>query len=83
MNDQRSTTARNITYLESMTNCEVVKFARWKVKQNLPVKSVPQSDNWRTSLLTLVLEARQSKDYSKINLSKLEATEMIISLCIS
>ena len=83
MNDQRSTTARNITYLENMTNCEVVKFARWKVKQNLPVKSVPQSDNWRTSLLTLLLEARQSKNYSKINLSKMEAAEMIISLCIS
>ena len=83
INDQRSTTAQNITYLENMTKFEVLRYAKWKVRQNLPLKVVPQSDNWRISLLTLLLEARQSGKYSQMNLSKLVADEMITSLCIS
>ena len=60
MKDQRSNTARNLSFLENIANINVVKYATWKVKQMLTVKVVPTSENWRESLLSALLEARDS-----------------------
>ena len=81
MKDQRSITAKNLNYLENMSNCAVIRFAKWKVRQNLPKRSVPQNETWRLGLLSLLLEARTSKHYSHINASKVQIEEMISSLC--
>ena len=50
MKDQRSNTARNLSFLENIANINVVKYATWKVRQMLPVRVVPTSENWRASL---------------------------------
>ena len=83
LHDQRSITAKNLLYIESIANCAIMNYASWKVRQNLPVKSVHSSDSWRTSLLNLLLEARHVKNYSIWNLSKTQLEDMIKSLCMS
>ena len=82
MNDQRSNTARNISYIESISKCKIMNFANWKVRQLLPVKRVPVNENWRTRLLTSLLESRHSMNYLLLNLSKTQSEEMIRSLCM-
>ena len=83
MKDQRSNTARNISFLKNIANINVVKYATWKVRQMLPVRVVPTSENWRASLLSALLKARYSMSYSFLNLFKNQSEEMISSLCKS
>ena len=83
INDQRSITARNITYIQNLTDLDVLNYASWRIKQCLPIKTVPNVDSWRTSLLSIILEARHCKNTMYLNLSMSQAEDMITSLCIS
>ena len=83
INDQRSITARNITYIQNLTDLDVLNYASWRIKQCLPIKTVPNVDSWRTSLLSIILEARHCKNTMYLNLSMSQADDMITSLCIS
>ena len=81
--DPKSKTCRNIKYLNEITdeNCLTVPHFQWK--QILPKKTMPMNDGWRRSLLDLLSEARQTKDYTRLNLTETQLEEMFISLCIS
>ena len=79
--DKRSVTARNLTYLNRICKCNTLNFTSWKVKELLP--RAKECEQWRTRLLTTLLDARINRQYQHLNLQKYGVEEMIKSLCIS
>ena len=79
--DARSITCGNIRYINQKTNVDILSTAHWKVKQLLPVQTVPQKELYRISLLNVLLEAKFMKDLSSLNLDVKECKAMIDSLC--
>ena len=75
-NDPRSTTCQNLRYLRRMTNLE---FGSWKVRNELPQKSVPESERWRLGLLAKLMTMKQNM-YMEVQDSK-RITAMLDSLC--
>ena len=79
--DQRSVTGQNIDYISNICKDDIIKLASWRVKQMLPKESVVEQ--WRSSLLTTLLQARWDRSQSNLGINKVECEEMIKSLCIS
>ena len=60
--DPRSTTFRNLKYLEILTNLRHPQsYSSYKVRSLLPVKTVPEKEQWRLGLLTSLMKVRAEK----------------------
>ena len=81
INDQRSVTCRNITYLRDICNNDVMTMSKWAIKNAIP--KLPPVEPWRVSLLSKLLQIRFSGDYIQHNISKQQNDQWIESLCIS
>ena len=79
--DARSVTCSNIRYLNEKTNVNILSTAHWKVKELLPVQSVPECELYRISWLNVLLEAKILKQFSSLNLDVMQCKAMIDSLC--
>ena len=78
---RRSQLNRNVYYLSSIMNVNILEYPHYKYKQLLPRQSVPVSEQWRFCLLSTLLNARNSKNFSSLNLNKTQCNDMINSLC--
>ena len=57
-------------YLRKVAKHEQVEwFSSWRVRELLPVKSVPENEKWRLGLLTYLMEMRFDK-YLEVKDSK-------------
>ena len=82
--DPKSKTWQNLKYLNDITiQDDCLSTPYFEFKQLLPRKLTPPNEGWRTSLLTMLLEVKESKDYSRLNANETQVSEMIDSLCIS
>ena len=78
--DPRSTTCQNLRYLRKVTKLDnVEQFSSWRMKKELPLKCVPETEKWRLGLLTNLMAMQQTK-YMEVQDSK-RITAMIESLC--
>ena len=83
LSDRRSQLNKNVYYLSTVTNVNILDYPIYKYKLLLPRKSVPASDQWRLGLLTSLLNARKTKNFSFLNLNRTQCQDMINSLCSS
>ena len=83
LSDRRSQLNKNVHYLSSITNVNILEYPIYKYKQLLPRKLVLVSDKWRVGLLTSLLHARKTKEFSFLNLNQTQCQDMINSLCSS
>ena len=60
--DPGSATAKNMKYIQEITSLSVWDFAPWKIKEALPVKTVPEAEVRRLRLLGHLLGCRSSKN---------------------
>ena len=77
--DPASVTAKNIKYIQELTKLSVWDFAPWKIKEALPVKTVPENEMWRLRLLGHLLDCRRCKHVCVEDSKKICA--MLHSLC--
>ena len=60
--DPRSTTNRNLKYLEEKTNLKSPEFcSSWKVRDVLPVQNVPEEENWRLGMISTLMKIKKEK----------------------
>ena len=81
INDQRSTTCRNISFLNYICNNDVMVMDKWSLRKSIP--RLPAVEPWRESLLRTCLQIRYSGEYSQYNVSKQQNDQFLESLCIS
>ena len=81
--DHRSTTCRNISYLNEITGLYVLCESKWRVRAALPNQSSVPVETWRSSLLLKLLEIRNNYSYKDMKITYEQTNEMINSLCIS
>ena len=81
INDQRSTTCRNISFLNDICKNNVMMMDKWSLRKSIP--RLPAVEPWRESLLKTCLQIRYSGEYSQYNVSKQQNDQFIESLCIS
>ena len=84
LNDPKSKTCQNLIFLNGLTNqndCLLTPY--FDFKQLLPRKTTPPNESWRTSLLELLLEVKESGDLSRLNANDSQVDEMIDSLLIT
>ena len=82
--DPRSTTCKNLDFLNEKSNVDVLKTEQVELRTLFPRESAPRFDNWRISLLELFLNARSNYLYrTELNLSEHYVKSMIDSLCAS
>ena len=83
ISDHRSTTCRNISYLNEITDLNVLCESKWRVRAALPNQSSVPVETWRSSLLIKLLEIRSNRSYNDMKISYEQTNAMIDSLCIS
>ena len=77
--DVRSVTCRNVKLLTTVSGLSPWDYSKWRIKEKLPKATIPIGQEWRMSLLSKLLEARQSQITCKEDFS---ATKIWIdSLC--
>ena len=81
--DHRSTTCRNLSYLNEITGLNVLCESKRMVRAALPNQSNVPVESWRSSLLLKLLDIRSKRSYNDMNISYKQTIEMINSLCIS
>ena len=60
--DPRSTTCRNLKYLEQKTKLKNPEFcSSWKVRDALPVQNVPEKETWRLGMLSTLMKIKREK----------------------
>ena len=59
--DPQSTTSRNIKYIETLTDLSSWDYCKNRIKQKLPVKEVPENQQWRLGLISKLLQMREEK----------------------
>ena len=72
-----------IWYLNELTTVEILKTTSSEFKKLLPVNHVPSYEQYRLGLLTTLQHVRDTKQYQSLNLTKIQAEEMLDSLCKS
>ena len=78
--DPRSTTYLNLRYMREMTSMNQAElFSSWRIREVLPVRQVPQGEQWRLGLMTTLLEMRSDK-HREVQDNKM-ICKMIKSLC--
>ena len=70
--DPQSTTCRNIKYLEELTSLSPWDYSGQAMRKKLPVKEIPENQNWRVSFMSKLLEMRSQRhlcveDHAKIS----------------
>ena len=61
-NDPRSTTCRNLRYMEELTQLTKPQYyTAMRVRDSLPVRKVPEQENWRLGLLTSLMKVKNEK----------------------
>ena len=60
--DARSSTFSNLAYLAKLTGLNVWEDTPVAIKRALPVKSVPEGEQWRLGLLTSLLRMRADRE---------------------
>ena len=64
--DPRSTTCKNLKYLQQKTNLHKPEFcSSWKVRDALPVLSVPENETWRLGMISALMKIKKEK-YSAV-----------------
>ena len=81
INDHRSVTCKNLSYLNELTGMNVIYEANWKVRAALPRQHVPESELWRINLLSTFMDIKISKTHSMYNMDKVKTDLFIASLC--
>ena len=81
INDQRSTTCRNISFLNDICKNNVMVMDKWSLRKSIP--RLPAVEPWRESLLRTCLQIRYSGEYCQYNVSKQQNDQFLESLCIS
>ena len=84
--DIRTTTGRNLRFLEESSGLNPWEFSSARIKMELVRKEmveVPPQDQWRVSYLASLLEKRQVADYMGLEESGEYLTELIDSLCVN
>ena len=81
INDARSKTCENLRFLSELVNDNCLLLSTWKMEEALPKNCIPLIEIYKKSLLSLLLEARISKDFTALNTNKQQLDEMILSLC--
>jgi hypothetical protein len=78
--DPRSTTCQNLRYLRKVTNLDnAEQYSSWRIREELPQKTVPDAEKWRLGLLTKLMAVKQNQ-YMEVQDSK-RITAMVESLC--
>ena len=77
--DPNSVTAKNIKYIKELTDLSVWDFSSWRIKEELPVKTVPEGEEWRLGLLRKLMDLRRCKNVCVEDSKKISA--MLESLC--
>ena len=75
----QTVTARNLSYLQSLTGLDPASDSISQLKRALPVKEVPDGELWRLGLLDRLLALRTERQEDSDNTKRLVA--MIASLC--
>ena len=75
----QTVTAQNLAHLQSVTLLDPALDSTRLIKQALPVKLVPEKEEWRLGLLDKLLELRGEKRAAGEDIKSV--TEMISSLC--
>ena len=66
-----------------LTNVNIVEANKLQMKNVIPVDPIPVNDQWHISLLKVLLDTRNERKCSKLNLTKDQLNYMIESLCIT
>ena len=77
--DVRSVTSRNVNLVTSSSGLSPWNFAKWRVKEKLTIRTVPENQEWRTFLLLKMLDMRQDLHNQNMNTKPIQG--MIDSLC--
>ena len=60
--DPRSTTRKNLRYLERLTNLDMPQsYSAMRVRNALPTKEVPDKEKWRLGLISGLMKAKSEK----------------------
>ena len=59
--DPKSTTYKNIKYMEHLTDMSPWDYSGLVIRKKLPVKQVPEGDKWRVGRITKLLDLRGQK----------------------
>ena len=79
--DPSSTTAKNIKYIERLTTLSPWDFTTWRIKEALPIKTIPEKEVWRLGLLDKLTEIKKERNVTLENSESI--TAMLHSLCNS
>jgi hypothetical protein len=77
--DPSSVTAKNIKYIKGLTGLSVWDYSSLRIKESLPVKTVPGQEAWRLGLLGTLIGLRSNKNVCAEDNQKISA--MLHSLC--
>ena len=77
------TLCKNVWFLNDLTNVNIVEANKLQMKNVIPVDPIPVNDQWHISLLKVLLDTRNERKCSKLNLTKDQLNYMIESLCIT
>ena len=77
--DCQSNTYSNLQYLQQLTGLDPWVFSSQRIKSELPVKVVQETEMWRLGFLTKLLQMREDKHICAEDYLNLSA--MIDSLC--
>ena len=77
--DPRSNTFQNLKYVKTLSGLSPWDYSSTRIKIELPVQKVPDSDGWRIGLLTNLLKMREDKNVLVEDTTHICA--MVDSLC--
>ena len=77
--DPRSNTFQNLKYVKTLSGLSPWDYSSTRIKLELPVQNVPESEGWRIGLLTNLLKMREEKNMLVENTTRICA--MVDSLC--
>ena len=77
--DPKTTTGKNLLYLERLSGLDPWNFSSKRIKEELPVKKVPGAEEWRLGLLTSLIRIKKEKFMNCEEYSRICA--MLDSLC--
>ena len=77
----RSTTGKNLKYIERETNLDPWTAKAWRVREHIKRAEVPMGEGWRLQYLAKLLEVRKELETSCQNVEEINL--LIDSLCSS
>jgi hypothetical protein len=77
--DSKSTTFRNLLYIQKLSGLDPWNFSSQRIKMKLPVKEVPDDQKWRIGLMSKLMEMKEEKHICVEDSTRICA--MLDSLC--